>query len=77
MPDTLEQAIEKLRSLPAGRRRAAAAVIEDFIANDEGPVYVLSDDERALVEEGLAEFDRGEYATTAEHDARIADILKR
>ena len=76
MADTLEKAIEKLRDLSPRKRRAAAAVVEEFIAEAAKPVYVLTNEERALVEEGLAELDRGEYLTATEHAARIADILK-
>lgn len=77
MPDALDKAIDKLRELPKRERSAAAVVIEDFIAGAPDRVYVLSHEERALVEEGLAELDRGEYVTQADHEARIAEILKR
>lgn len=72
MADTLDKAIDKLRALPPKRRRAIAAIIEDYLASEVEPVHILSEEERALVEEGLAELNRGEYATEPEVEAVFA-----
>jgi len=65
MIKVLEQAIEKVKKLPRERQEYAAAVLEQ-IAEAAEQVYVLSDEERRLVREGLDELDRGEVATEAE-----------
>ena len=61
----LEQAIEKVKKLPRERQEYAAEVLER-IAEAGEEVYVLSDEERRLVREGLDELDRGEAASQAE-----------
>jgi DNA-binding protein H-NS len=65
MIKVLEQAIEKVRTLSAERQEYAAEVLEQ-IADAGNAVYHLSDEERRLVREGLAELDRGEVATESE-----------
>jgi peptidoglycan hydrolase CwlO-like protein len=65
MIKALEKAIEKLKALPKERQEYAAEVLEQ-IANADDKVYRLSDEERRLVREGLAELDRGETASEAE-----------
>jgi DNA-binding protein H-NS len=62
MIKVLEQAIEKVKKLPKERQEYAAEVLEQ-IAETGDEVYVLSDEERRLVREGLDELDRGEVAT--------------
>lgn len=64
MIKALEQAIEKVKQMPEDRQRYAAGVLEQIAANSG--VYALSNDERRMVREGLAELDRGEVATEAE-----------
>jgi ribosome assembly protein YihI (activator of Der GTPase) len=65
MIKALEQAIEKVKKLPKERQEYAAEVLERIAeAGDE--VYILTDEERRLVREGLAELDRGEVATEEE-----------
>ena len=58
MIKALEVAIERLRKLPEDKQAYAASVIEEIVAEDEG-VYQLSDEEEALVSEGLAALDAG------------------
>lgn len=58
----LEEAIEKVKKLPKERQEYAAEVLEQ-IAEAGEEVYVLSDEERQLVREGLDELDRGEAAS--------------
>ena len=65
MIKVLQQAIEKVKSLPEDRQRYAAEILEQ-IAAAGGEVYSLSEEERRLVREGLDEFDRGEIATEAQ-----------
>jgi predicted transcriptional regulator len=65
MIKALEQAIEKVKALSEERQEYAAEVLEQIAAaGDE--VYRLSEEERRLVQEGLAELDRGEVASEAE-----------
>ncbi len=65
MIKVLEQAIEKVKALSTERQEYAAEVLEQ-IADAGDAVYHLSDEERRMVREGLAELDRGEVATEAE-----------
>ena len=67
MMKVLEDAIEKVKKLPPERQEYAAEVLEQ-IAEAGAGVYTLSDEERRLVREGLAELERGEAASEA--DAR-------
>ena len=61
----LDKAIEKVKQLSSERQEYAAEVLEQIAAAGDG-VYHLSDEERRLVREGLAELDRGEAATEAQ-----------
>ena len=65
MIKVLKQAIEKVKALSPERQEYAAEVLEQ-IAQAGDQVYRLSDEERRLVQEGLAELDRGETATEVE-----------
>jgi predicted transcriptional regulator len=65
MIKALEQAIEKVKKLPRERQEYAAEVLEQIAEAGEG-VYILTEEERRLVREGLAELDRGEAATEEE-----------
>jgi hypothetical protein len=65
MIKVLEQAIEKVKVLSEEQQEYAAAVLEQIAASDLTP-YRLTDEERRLVEEGLAELDRGEFAADSE-----------
>ena len=61
----LEQAVEKVKKLSKEHQELAAELLEQIAAaGDE--IYHLSEEERRLVREGLAELDRGEFATEAE-----------
>ena len=65
MIKVLEQAIEKVKALSTERQEYAAEVLEQIVdAGDD--VYQLSDEERRMVREGLAELDRGEFAPEAQ-----------
>ena len=65
MIKVLEQAIEKVRKLPKEQQEYAAEVLEQIAEVGEA-IYILSDEERQLVREGLEELDRGEVASEAE-----------
>ena len=64
MISVLEKAIDKIKALPDDRQRYAAEILEQIASG--GGVHALSDEERRLVLEGLAELDRGEVATAAQ-----------
>ena len=64
MISVLEKAIDKIKALPDDRQRYAAEILEQIASG--GGVHALSDEERRLVREGLAELDRGEVATAAQ-----------
>ena len=65
MIKVLEQAVEKVKALSKERQEYAAELLEQIAeAGDE--VYRLSEEERRLVREGLAELDRGEFATESQ-----------
>jgi hypothetical protein len=68
MIKVLEDAIEKIRTLPAERQRLAAEVLERIAEADEGD-YQLSDDERRLVRDGLDDLDAGHIVTDADMTA--------
>jgi hypothetical protein len=65
MIKALEKAIEKVKALSKERQEYAAEVLEQ-IASAGDKVRPLSDEERKLVREGLAELDRGDAASEAE-----------
>jgi DNA-binding protein H-NS len=65
MIKALEQAIEKIKTLSKERQEYAAEVLEQ-IAQADDEIYRLTGEERRLVDEGLAELDRGEAAPEAE-----------
>jgi len=62
MMKILEIAIEKLKALPEDKQAYAAEVIEHIAASDHG-VFHIPDAHRAGVMEGLAQADKGEFAT--------------
>jgi len=68
----LERAIESVKSWPAERQDAAAEILEHMNALIVTP-YELSEDERADLEEALAEARRGEFAT----DEEVAAVFAR
>jgi hypothetical protein len=65
MIKALEQAVEKVKKLSAERQEYAAAVLEQIAEAGDG-IYILTDEERRLVREGLDQLDRGDVATDAE-----------
>lgn len=67
MIKALEKAIEKVKNLPEEQQRYAAHVLEQIASSDD--VYKLSDEERRLVREGLADLDAGRIVSDTEMDA--------
>ena len=72
MMKVLEIAIEKLKALPEDKQAYAAEVIEHIAASDHG-VFQIPDAHRAGVMEGLAQADKGEFAT----DDQMAALWKQ
>jgi hypothetical protein len=68
--DKLETLIAKLRALPEERQELAVEALAEIADPD---VYVLSDDERAVLEPALAEALRGDNLI----DADKADVLNK
>ena len=65
MIKVLEQAIDKARTLSPERQADIAEVVESMAAAGDA-IYMLSDEERRLLREGLDELDRGERASEAQ-----------
>ena len=62
MIKTLEQAIDKVRRLPVEQQAYAAHVLEQ-IALDDGQPFLVPEDHRAAILEGLEQAQRGEFAS--------------
>jgi hypothetical protein len=54
MTKLMRQAIDALQHLPEDRGEMLARAILDYAAHLDGDVYQLSDEERRLIDEGLA-----------------------
>lgn len=67
----LEKAIEKVKALSIERQQYVAELLEEIAA--EGDVYQLTDSQRELIRVGIAELDRGEYAS----DDAVDAVLRR
>ena len=68
MIKVLEEAIEKVKTLSEERQRYAAHVLEQ-IAGAGDDVYRLSDEERRLVREGIADLEAGRIVSDADMEA--------
>ena len=62
MTKVLEDAIEKVRKLPADRQAYAAELLEQIVAAGSDP-FVVPEAHRAAVLEGLGQAERGEYVS--------------
>ena len=67
----LEKAVEATKAWPLDRQEAAAEVLEQMNRLATAP-YKLTEEERADLEEALAEARRGEFASDAEVAAMFA-----
>jgi hypothetical protein len=63
--DRLETLFAKVRALSGDRQELALQVLTEIVEED---FYVLSDEERAILEPALERAKRGEFATDAEVD---------
>ena len=72
MTKVLEDVIEKVRRLPEDRQAYVAEVLEQIVANDSD-LFVVPDEHRAAVLEGLEQAERGEFAT----DEEMAALWKK
>jgi hypothetical protein len=68
MTKVLEDAIEKVRRLPEDRQAYVAEVLEQ-IAAAGSDLFIVPEGHRAAVLEGLAQAERGEFATDEEMTA--------
>lgn len=68
MTKLFDQAVEAARALPPDAQDELARVMLDMLADDRPPEAIDPADE-AAVREGLAQAERGEFATDAEVDA--------
>ncbi|MDN3274051.1 hypothetical protein QWJ07_07350 [Frankia sp. RB7] len=72
MTKVLEDVIEKVRRLSEDRQAYVAEVLEQIVAND-GDLFVVPEEHRAAVLEGLEQAERGEFAT----DQEMAALWKK
>jgi predicted transcriptional regulator len=72
MTELLEQAIEKIRELPASDQDALANALLS-ITGEETAVVHLDDETRVAIEEGLAQAERGNFVP----DEIVAEADKR
>lgn len=72
MTKILEDVIEKVRRLPEDRQAYVAEVLEQIVAND-GDLFVVPEEHRAAVLEGLEQAECGEFAT----DQEMAALWKK
>jgi hypothetical protein len=72
MTKVLEDAIEKVRRLPEHRQAYVAEVLEQ-IAAAGSDIFVVPEEHRGAVLEGLGQADRGEFAT----DDEMAALWKK
>jgi predicted transcriptional regulator len=68
MTKLLDQAIDKLRSLPEDEQEVAAEAMLIFADRDR-PRYRPTPQQLAEIEDGLAQADRGEFASDEEMEA--------
>jgi predicted transcriptional regulator len=72
MTKILEDAIEKVRRLPEDRQVHVAEVLEQIASAGSG-LFVVPDEHRAAVLEGLEEAERGEFMS----DHEMAALWKK
>lgn len=72
MTKVLEDAIEKVRRLSEDRQAYVAEILEQ-IAAAGSDLFIIPDEHRAAVLEGLAQAERGEFAT----DEEMAALWKK
>jgi hypothetical protein len=65
MNKLLQEAVEKVQTLPPEMQEQAARMLLTY-AGEEEPIYELTPEELADLEEAQAEMSRGEFASEAE-----------
>ena len=70
--DQIEEVLERVRTWPKERQEDAIELLLALEREGTQP-YVLSEEEREDIERGLAEADRGEFAT----DEEVAAVFNR
>jgi predicted transcriptional regulator len=70
--EQINSVLDRVRTWPPERQEDAVRVLLQMEAAGT-EVYVLSDDERAAIEEGMAQARRGEFAT----DEEVAALFNR
>jgi predicted transcriptional regulator len=70
MTDLMEKALAAISRWPAARQDEAAELL--LVLDRLGDTYAASADELAAIDEGLAQAERGEFATDAEIEAAFA-----
>jgi predicted transcriptional regulator len=68
----IDQVLERVKTWPPERQEEAVHVLLEMEAEVTG-VYQLSDEERAAIEEGMAQARRGEFAS----DEEVAALFDR
>jgi predicted transcriptional regulator len=68
----IDAVLDRVKTWPPERQEEAMRVLLELEAEDAG-VYVLSDEERAAIEEGMEQARRGEFAT----DEEVAALFNR
>lgn len=76
MTELLEMALNKVRELPPDKQDQAARAILDVVNGAEEDIYELSDEENAAIDIGLAELERGEFASEEEVAALLTKFRK-
>ena len=76
MTKLLDQAIAKVRELPAEEQERAAEALMLFADLAKQGVYRLSPEERAAIEESREQVRRGQLATDEEVEAAYARFRK-
>ena len=72
MTRMLEMAIERVRRLPPEKQDQAARALLDVVEGAEEDIYILSDEENAAIDEGLAQLERGEFITLEDFREKLA-----
>ena len=73
MNKRLESLLERVSAWPEQAQVELARIIDELEQQYSDEVYQLSDDERAAIDEGLAQADRGEFVS----DEEMAAFFKR
>ena len=73
MIKVLQDAIDKIKKLPEDRQAYAAEILQQIAADADDGVFQIPDDHLPGVLEGLAQAERGEFAS----DEEMAALWKK